>query len=178
MKSWPVREKEAYAIISILKKHASLFNLQPILVLTDHKSLENWATEVLDQPGGPTGRRARWHILLSKFKLEIRYVKGEKNDLADAMSRWAYPAGGGEDQFFHGTPEDTAKLEKIIRQEKNEESESYLVSFTSLSSNVFPSFQSRNPLQWKSERYNVRTEVVDKIFSLLQTPPLPSMPFH
>ncbi len=143
IKTWPVREKEAYAIVSILKKHASLFNLQPILVLTDHRSLENWTTEVLDQPGGPTGRRARWHLLLSKFKLEIRYIKGEKNPLADALSRWAYPAGCGEDQFLHGTPEDAAKLSQMVEQEKNEEAMSYLVSFQKRDE-LFPPFPQKN----------------------------------
>jgi hypothetical protein len=84
--------------------------------------LENWTTEVLEMPGGPTGRRARWHLLLSKFKLEIRYVKGEKN-LADGLSRWAYPAGCGEDQFFNGTHDDEEKMEMLIEQEKKEEEE-------------------------------------------------------
>ena len=111
IKSWPIREKEAYAIVSILKKYASLINLQPVLILTDHRSLENWTTEALEQPGGPTGRRVRWHLLLSKFKLEVRYVKGEKNNLADSLSRWAYPAGCGEDQFFNGTPKTRRNLQ-------------------------------------------------------------------
>ena len=53
IRTWPVREKGAYAVVSILKKYASLIGLQPVLILTDHKSLENWATEVLDGPGGP-----------------------------------------------------------------------------------------------------------------------------
>ena len=121
IRTWPIREKEAYAIVSILKKYASLFNLQPILILTDHRSLENWTTEVLEQPGGPTGRRARCHSLLSKFKIEVRYVKGQENQLADCMSRWAYPAGCGEDQFFHGTPQDEELAEKYIQQEMDEE---------------------------------------------------------
>ncbi len=141
-----MREKEAFAVLSILRKHASLFNLQPILVLTDHKSLENWATEVLDQPGGPTGRRARWHMLFSKFKLEIRFVKGENNELADAMSRWAYPAGCGEDQFFDGTPQDAAQMQKFLEQDEKEAG-AYLVHMSPLELQVLPAFQSRDPLR-------------------------------
>lgn len=123
IRTWPIREKEAYAIVSILKKYASLIGLNPVLILTDHKSLENWTTEVLEGLGGPTGRRARWHLLLSHFKLEIRYVKGENNPLADAMSRWAYPAGDGEDNCFHGTPQEEEKMARLIEQERAEEAE-------------------------------------------------------
>ena len=123
IRTWPVREKEAYAVVSILKKYASLIGLQPVLILTDHKSLENWATEVLDAPGGPTGRRARWHILLSRFKIDVRYVKGETNIVADALSRWAYPAGEGQDSGFNGTEEDEYKMARLIEQEKAEEAE-------------------------------------------------------
>ena len=59
---WPVREKEAYAIVCALEKWASWIGLQEVLVLTDHKSLESWATEVLDSPTGPSGRQAQWHL--------------------------------------------------------------------------------------------------------------------
>ena len=127
-RTWPVREKEAYAIVSILKKYASLIGLQPVIILTDHKSLENWTTEVLDAPGGPTGRKARWHILLSKFKLSVVYIKGVDNSLADCMSRWAYPAGNGEDLFFDGTAEDSAKVAKFIEQENSKEVGVYFFS--------------------------------------------------
>ena len=108
-------------MVSIIKKYASLIGLQPVLIITDHKSLENWATEVLDAPGGPTGRRARWHMLLSKFKIDIRYVSGKNNVVADALSRWAYPAGEGADNGFNGTPADDEKMSRLIAQEKSEE---------------------------------------------------------
>ena len=47
---WIVREKEAYAIVCALKKWASWIGLKPVLILSDHKSLEEWAHEVLDKP--------------------------------------------------------------------------------------------------------------------------------
>ena len=115
-KTWPVREKEAYAIVAILKKFGSLIGHQPVLILTDHKSLENWTTEILDIPGGPTSRRARWHILLSHFKLEVRYIKGQKNEVADSLSRWAYPACLTQDCFLNGTTEDEKEVAKRKRR--------------------------------------------------------------
>ena len=60
-KKWSVREKEAYAIVSDLQKCSTWVQAQPILVVTDHKSLETWHTEALDTPSGPAGRRARWN---------------------------------------------------------------------------------------------------------------------
>ncbi len=60
-RNWVSREQETYAIILALKKWESLIGMQTVLVLTDHKSLESWAREVLDTPSGPLGRRSRWH---------------------------------------------------------------------------------------------------------------------
>jgi hypothetical protein len=70
-KTWSVREKETYAIVCALFKWAKWIGVQPVLILTDHKSLESWATELLDTPSGPAGRRARWHELFSRFNLEV-----------------------------------------------------------------------------------------------------------
>ena len=42
------RELETYAIILVLLKWESWIGLQPVLILTDHKSLEAWTREVLD----------------------------------------------------------------------------------------------------------------------------------
>jgi len=68
---WTPRELETYAIILALQKWESWIGLQPILVLTDHQSLEAWTREVLDTPSGPVGRRARWHQILSKYDLTV-----------------------------------------------------------------------------------------------------------
>ena len=61
-------------------------------VLTDHEALESWATEVLDTPSRPAGRRSRWHEFFSGFNLTVAYIPGVENTLADVLSRWAYPA--------------------------------------------------------------------------------------
>ena len=86
------REKEACAVVSALSKWASWIGFQPVLVLTDHRSLEHWTTEELETPIGPSGRRARWHQLLSQCDVTVGYTPGKDNTVADVMSRWAYPA--------------------------------------------------------------------------------------
>ena len=42
-RNWTPREQETYAIIAALLKWESWIGLQPVMVSTDHKSLESWA---------------------------------------------------------------------------------------------------------------------------------------
>ncbi len=55
--NWTPREKETYAVVEDLKKWAGWISLQPFVVTTDHKSLEDWVHEKIDTPSGPAGRR-------------------------------------------------------------------------------------------------------------------------
>ena len=105
-------------MVSSLKKWAGWIGLQPVLITTDHKSLEDWVTEKVDTPSGPAARRARWHEILSKFDLTVKYVPGKDNVVADAMSRFAYPACKAfQDNSFHGSVESHAEMKKIIEEE-------------------------------------------------------------
>ena len=71
---------------------------------------------------GPSGRRARWHQKLSQFRLSVQYIKGKDNVVADALSRWAYPASqAGGDVSMHGTLQDAEEMEEILAEEKREE---------------------------------------------------------
>jgi hypothetical protein len=124
VRSWSAREKETYAIVIALHKWASWIGLQPVLILTDHKSLEAWSHEVLDTPSGPAGRRARWHELLSKFDVHVQYVPGKDNVVADALSRWAYPASKAfTDTSIHGGEADEEEMMAIMEEERREEKE-------------------------------------------------------
>ena len=121
-RKWTPRELETYAIILALQKWDSWIGLQPVLVLTDHQSLESWAKEVLDTPSGPVGRRARWHQVFSKYDLTVGYIPGKENTIADILSRWAYPASQAlRDISKHGSQQDKDEMDEIIRQEKIEE---------------------------------------------------------
>ena len=90
--NWSPREREAYAILCALRRYEGWILGHRVEVLTDHKSLESWMTEHVDTPGGPTGRRGCWHETLSRFYLQVTYIPGCYNTVADALSRWAYPA--------------------------------------------------------------------------------------
>ena len=129
-RKWVPREQETYAIITALQKWQSWIGLQPVLVLTDHQALESWAKEVLDPPSGPIGRRARWHQILSKYDLTVGYIPGKENNIADILSRWAYPASQAFlDISKHGNAKDVEEMKEIIRQEKELEKSAWSFTF-------------------------------------------------
>ena len=102
--NWSPREKEAYAVVASLIKWAGWIGTTPVEVVTDHKSLESWVKEYVQTPSGPTGRKARWHEIFSQFQLSITYQPGSTNIVADAMTRYAYPASlERHDVCAHGT---------------------------------------------------------------------------
>ena len=85
----------------------------------------------MDNPSGPAGRRARWHETLSKFDLTIQYVPGKDNVVADAMSRYAYPACKAfQDASFHGSAQAQTEMKRIIEEELREGRTVGLLCFT------------------------------------------------
>ena len=117
-RSWSTRELETYALVSALDKWAPIIGLQPVTILSDHKSIESWSKEILDTPSGPAGRRGRWHEFLSRFNLQVIYVPGKHNEIADSLSRWAYPASQAlADVSFHGSAADAEEMKRIISEE-------------------------------------------------------------
>ena len=53
--------------------------------------------------------------------MSVKYIKGEDNVAADALSRWAYPASQGfRDINIHGNAEGDEEMNALIEQEKRE----------------------------------------------------------
>ena len=86
-------------------------------IQTDHSAIVKWYKEDLCTISGPLGRRGRWHEFLSRFNLIITYRQGGENQVADALSRFAYPAGEAQDTNFHGGDDDLAGWEEAEKQE-------------------------------------------------------------
>ena len=72
-------ERELLSIIETLKEFKTILIGHKIIVYTDHKNLtcKNFNTE----------RVMRWRLILEEFGPELRYIKGEDNVVADALSR-------------------------------------------------------------------------------------------
>ena len=118
-RTWTTGEKETYAIVCALRKLSGHIGLQPVVVCTNHQSLQSWHKEHVDTPSGPAARRARWHETFAKLDLGVVYVPGKNNTVADCLSRWAYPAGKAwMDISSHGDAEETEEAKRIIELEK------------------------------------------------------------
>ncbi len=72
-------ERELLSIVETLKEYRNILLGQKIVVHTDHKNLvyKHFNTE----------RVMRWRLLLEEYGPELQYIKGEKNIVADALSR-------------------------------------------------------------------------------------------
>ena len=72
-------ERELLAIVETLKEFRNILLGHEIRVFTDHKNLtyKNFNTE----------RVMRWRLILEEFGPQLNYIKGEKNIVADALSR-------------------------------------------------------------------------------------------
>ena len=115
--AWTPREQERYAIVCCLLKFQSWIGGSAVEIQTDHSGIVKWYKEDLCTISGPLGRRGRWHELLSRFNLIITYRPGEENQVADALSRFAYPAGEAQDSNFHGGDDDLNGWEEAENQE-------------------------------------------------------------
>ena len=78
-KNYTTTEKELLSVVKTLKEFRNILLGHHITVYTDHKNLtyKNFNTE----------RVMRWRLILEEFGPELKYIKGEKNVVANALSR-------------------------------------------------------------------------------------------
>ena len=110
-----------YAIYQSVFNYPSWLGILPVLVLKYHNPLKEWDIEVVDTTSGPTCRRLRWQEFLESFNEQVLRIEGNKKTVADALSRWAYPASTGyRNMSKHGFQQDVVDVRKL-----NEESAAY-----------------------------------------------------
>jgi len=78
---YPVTEQELLAIAETLKYFRHMLLGHRIIVRTDHKNLTHPDTNHVSD------RVLRQRLLLEEYGAEIEYIKGDKNVVADALSR-------------------------------------------------------------------------------------------
>ncbi len=76
-------ELETLAILEALMRWEDKLIGYKIYIITDHKALEFFKTQA-----HLTSRQQRWIKYLARFWFDITYVKGEKNKVADCVSRY------------------------------------------------------------------------------------------
>jgi hypothetical protein len=79
--NYTMTEKELLSIIECLETFHNLLFGQRLVVWTDHKNLVTEATISQSQ------RVQHWRPILEEYGPDIRYIKGEENCAADALSR-------------------------------------------------------------------------------------------
>jgi transposase InsO family protein len=107
-RNYPVHERELLAIVESIR-HFRPYLGTHFTVLTDHRTLTR-----LDSPSAfnatVNGRISRWKEYLAAFDFEIKYVEGELNKVADALSRKYLEFDS--DEFYNLKVFDHTKLEE------------------------------------------------------------------
>ena len=93
---YAVHELETLAILEALHKWEDKLVGQKFHVITDHKALEFFKTQ-----NTLSNRQIRWTEYMSKFDLDITYVKGEYNKVADCLSRYYENDTSSDVHEFH-----------------------------------------------------------------------------
>ena len=81
-RNYPTHEKEMLAIVRALKKFRAKLLGTHFTIYTDHRTLECFQGQ-----RNLSRRQARWQEFLAEYDFNIRYVRGEDNTVADALSR-------------------------------------------------------------------------------------------
>jgi hypothetical protein len=119
-------ERELLSIVETLKEFKNILFGQKITVMTDHKNLIYHDLQ--------TDRVLRWRLLLEEYGVEIKYIKGVSNIVADTLSR--YPTSN--DPIVDRSPPNSEKLSEIFVQQ-NLEPDIFPVNF-----GVIASYQNRD----------------------------------
>jgi len=84
-KKWSVSEKEMWAIIYGINKSKYHIGGRQVVVLSDHRALH------FNDKESASPKIERWKLRLQEFDLTFRYIRGEDNVIADALSRLTTP---------------------------------------------------------------------------------------
>lgn len=113
---WPVREKEAFAIIYALNKFDPFVRTRPFTVHTDHQSLK-WML------GARTGKVARWASRLAEYDMQVFWKRGKQLEHVDFLSRQIDPDVDIQDRMVYNVTSSAhpfPTLEDVMEAQKAE----------------------------------------------------------
>ena len=80
-RNYTTSEKELLSIVETLKEFRNILLGYKLEIFTDHKNL------TFEKEQSDSQRLQRWRSLINEFDIELKYIKGEANIVADAISR-------------------------------------------------------------------------------------------
>jgi transposase InsO family protein len=123
--NWSTAEREAYAIIWALENADPFLRGRQVQVMCDHKNLQ-WMMSK------KAGKIARWCTRLTEYDVEIIYHQGDKNIVADFLSRYIEEDPFIKDSMFcYGCAAPVEQATKKRRRNNDEEDEVVVVIDTS-----------------------------------------------
>lgn len=116
-RNYSTTEREALGVVWAVAKFRGYIEGAKITILTDHQALR-WLMSLKS----PTGRLARWALLLQPYDLSIKYISGKTNVVADSLSRPSCEPATEEDCGVCTVVVDMpAKSKEVIREEQHKD---------------------------------------------------------
>ena len=81
--NYTVKEKESLHIAHTLEGSKHILSGSKVTMYTDHSNL-------LYLKESKLGRTQRWYVTLAEFDLDVKYIPGSQNKMADFLSRYFY----------------------------------------------------------------------------------------
>lgn len=81
-KNWSTIEREAFAVLTAVKKYRHWICGAKVIIYSDHNPLT-----FLVSAAPKSSKLMRWSLALAEFDLEFRFRAGKQNVAADALSR-------------------------------------------------------------------------------------------
>ncbi len=79
-RKWTLNEKEAYALYRSVREFQNYLRGHPFTAEVDHRNLTFIGTST-------SAKVERWRFRLAEFQMGVRFIPGEENVIADALSR-------------------------------------------------------------------------------------------
>ena len=117
--NWSAYDRELLATYSSIKKFRHMLEGREFSIYTDQKPL----TDAFKQKPEKCSPRQRRHLdFISQFSTDIRYVKGEQNVVADALSRIEIQAISSKTLNFHEislSQSTDSELQKLLHSQNS-----------------------------------------------------------